>query len=249
VTASPARRIVSLVPSVTETLLAWGVTPVACTRFCEQPDLPHVGGTKDPDVAAIVDLRPDLVVMCVEENRREDADALAAAGVVTASLSIDGLADVGPALHMLAALAGAEGAAAAALDGLDGLDGVDGHADPTADGPALRAFVPIWKRPWMTLSAGTYGSSLLAAIGVANVFADAADRYPTVTLDEVRTRRPDVVLAPSEPYPFAERHVPLFADVAPVVLVDGQDLFWWGARTPSAVARLRAQLAGVHRPR
>ncbi|MFS8586549.1 MAG: helical backbone metal receptor, partial [Acidimicrobiia bacterium] len=74
-------RVVSLVPSVTETLLAWGVTPVACTRFCEQPDLPHVGGTKDPDVAAIADLAPDLVVMCVEENRREDADALAEAGV------------------------------------------------------------------------------------------------------------------------------------------------------------------------
>ncbi len=54
---------------------------MACTRFCEQPDLPHVGGTKDPDVDAIVALAPDLVVMCVEENRREDADALAAAGV------------------------------------------------------------------------------------------------------------------------------------------------------------------------
>ncbi len=230
-------RIVSLVPSVTETLLAWGVSPVACTRFCEQPDLPHVGGTKDPDVAAIAGLRPDLVVMCVEENRREDADALADAGVVSASLSIDGLEDVAPALRILAALAGAEGAASADLDAIDRVVGAD---DPA---PALRAFVPIWKRPWMTLSAGTYGSSLLAAIGVANVFADATDRYPTVTLDEVRDRRPDVVLAPSEPYPFAERHVPLFADVAPVVLVDGQDLFWWGARTPRAVARLRAQVS------
>ena len=69
-------RVVSLVPSVTETLLAWQITPVAVTRFCEQPDLPHVGGTKDPDVAAIVELRPDLVVLCDEENRREDADAL-----------------------------------------------------------------------------------------------------------------------------------------------------------------------------
>jgi hypothetical protein len=79
----------------------------------------------------------------------------------------------------------------------------------------------------------------------ANVFADAADRYPTVTLDEARARRPDVVLAPSEPYPFGERHVPLLADVAPVVLVDGQDLFWWGARTVAAADRLRAQLADV----
>ena len=57
--SEPGARVVSLVPSVTETLLAWGIAPVACTRFCEQPDLPQVGGTKDPDVAAIIDLAPD----------------------------------------------------------------------------------------------------------------------------------------------------------------------------------------------
>ncbi len=231
-TAPPAAaRVVSLVPSVTETLLAWGVTPVACTRFCEQPDLPHVGGTKDPDVAAIAALRPDLVVMCVEENRREDADALADAGVTVASLSIDAVADVAPALRMLAGLVGVDGEAAAIAEPPGG---------PPA--PRLSAFVPIWKRPWMTLSGGTYGSSLLAAAGVANVFADAGERYPTVTLEEAAARRPDVVLAPSEPYPFRERHVPLLAEVAPVVLVDGQDLFWWGVRTPAALDRLRQQL-------
>jgi ABC-type Fe3+-hydroxamate transport system substrate-binding protein len=234
-------RVVSLVPSATETLLAWGVTPVACTRFCEQPDIPHVGGTKDPDVDAVVALDPDLVVMCVEENRREDADALAAAGVTTASLSIDGLADVPNALSMLAALVGAEAAAARDVTGSAAI------VASASDLPAsrVRAFVPIWKRPWMTMSGGTYGSSLLASIGVANVFRDAVTRYPTVTLDEVRARRPDVVLAPSEPYPFAERHVPLFDDIAPVVLVDGQDLFWWGARTVGAQARLAAQVAAL----
>ena len=105
---------------------------------------------------------------------------------------------------MLAALVGAEAEAARDVAGAAAV------VDPVADAPPtrLRAFVPIWKRPWMTMSGGTYGSSLLAAVGVANVFADASVRYPTVTLDEVRARRPDVVLAPSEPYPFAERHVP-----------------------------------------
>ena len=223
-------RVISLVPSVTETLLAWAVTPVACTRFCEQPDLPHVGGTKDPDVGAIVELRPDLVVLCVEENRREDADALTEAGIATAALSIDGVADVAPALRMLAGLVG--------VDPGDVQD-VDGSAPVRG---RLRAFVPVWKRPWMSLAGGTYGSSLLATIGVDNVFADADDRYPTVTLGEARARRPDVVLAPSEPYPFRERHVPLLAEVAPVVLVDGQDLFWWGVRTPAAAERLCRQL-------
>ena len=74
-------RVVSLVPSVTETLLAWGVEPVAVTRFCEQPALRAVGGTKDPDIGAIVALAPDLVVVNDEENRREDAEALGAAGL------------------------------------------------------------------------------------------------------------------------------------------------------------------------
>jgi ABC-type Fe3+-hydroxamate transport system substrate-binding protein len=223
-------RVVSLVPSVTETLLAWGVTPVACTRFCEQPDLPHVGGTKDPDVAGIAELRPDLVVLCVEENRREDAHALTEAGVATAALSIDGVADVAPALRMLAGLVGVDPDRVAEVD----------TSAPV--GERLRAFVPVWKRPWMSLAGGTYGSSLLATIGVDNVFADADERYPTVTLDAARVRRPDVVLAPSEPYPFRERHAPLLDEVAPVVLVDGQDLFWWGVRTPAAAARLRRQL-------
>ena len=223
-------RVVSLVPSATESLLAWGVTPVAVTRFCEQPALRAVGGTKDPDVAAVVELAPDLVVLCEEENRREDADALVAAGLQVHVVRITALDQVGP---ELAALARAVGVAEP-----------EPPTPPTrpADQPAARrraAFVPIWRRPWMTLTGDTYGSSLLRAIGIDNVFGDHAGRYPEVSLDEVASRRPDLVLAPSEPYPFGDRHVAELEAVAPVVLVDGQDLFWWGVRTPAALARLR----------
>jgi hypothetical protein len=77
---------------------------------------------------------------------------------------------------------------------------------------------------------------------VANVFDDAATRYPEVTLEEASLRRPDLVLAPSEPYPFGPRHVAELSQVAPVRLVDGQDLFWWGVRTPAALARLTTAL-------
>jgi ABC-type Fe3+-hydroxamate transport system substrate-binding protein len=228
---SSSTRVVSLVPSVTETLFAWGLPPIGCTRFCERPELPHVGGTKDPDVAAIVALQPDLVVMCEEENRKEDAEALAAAGVPFMALAVDSVDDVAPALATLA-------------DHL-GVEVEQSHAIPDRDPePRLKAFVPIWKRPWMSISAGTYGSSLLNRIGVANVCAAAEERYPEVDLEQVAAAGPDVVLAPSEPYPFAERHVPLLEQVAPVVLVDGQDLFWWGIRTPAALARLRTRLVG-----
>ena len=98
------------------------------------------------------------------------------------------------------------------------------------------------------MSGGTYGSSLLAHLGVGNVFAGAEVRYPEVTLDEVAARRPDVALLPTEPYPFKARHVDELASLAPARLVDGQDLFWWGTRTPAAVERLRIALADLLTP-
>ena len=92
----------------------------------------------------------------------------------------------------------------------------------------------------MTINGDTYGSSLLAEVGVANVFADHPDRYPTV--EDLATVQADRVLAPSEPYPFGERQRAELEVVAPVTFVDGRDLFWWGVRTPAAVERLRAAL-------
>lgn len=233
-TSSRCPFVVSLVPSVTETLLAWGIEPVACTRFCEQPSLRHVGGTKDPDVGAIVALAPDLVVMCDEENRRDDADALAAAGLKVHSCSPRSVADVAP---MLAALADAVGTAPG--------PGWRGGPVGSISALGLRAFVPIWRRPWMSLAGETYGSSVLEALGVANVFADSVDRYPEVDLDRVRDAAPDVILAPSEPYRFRPKHLDELRGVAPTVAVDGQDLFWWGVRTPAAVARLHRAVAAA----
>ncbi|MEJ7584525.1 MAG: helical backbone metal receptor [Acidimicrobiales bacterium] len=157
-------RVVSLVPSVTETLAAWGIDPIACTRFCERPDLRPVGGTKDPDVAAIVRLAPDVVVMCDEENRREDADALTAAGVTVHSCSPRSVGEVASALAALARRLHLDVAPSATPTPVASL------------GP--RAFVPVWRRPWMTLNSTTYGSDVLACLGVVNVFADSAERYP-----------------------------------------------------------------------
>jgi len=175
-------RIVSLVPSATETVSAWGIEPVACTRFCERPDLPHVGGTKDPDVAAIIGLAPDLVVMDEEENRGEDAEALRAAGLDVHALAVRALDDVEVQLGALARRLG--------IDPGDTL-----VCDRPVPAPKRSAFIPIWRRPWMGLGAGTYASSVLGALGVDNVLAGRG-RYPEVDLDTVRALRPDVVLAP-----------------------------------------------------
>lgn len=240
-----APRVVSLVPSITETLLAWRVQVVACTRFCEQPSLPHVGGTKDPDVAAIVELAPDVVVVDREENRREDAEALVAAGVavhVTHVLHID---DVAPMLSQLADVVHVDRRIVAAS-----VAPRDDRCDHR-EAQLLSAFVPIWRRPTMTISGATYASTVLAHLGVRNVFADHTDVYPTVQLADVAALQPDLVLLPSEPYPFAQRHVAEYLRTVPsarVVLVDGQDLFWWGVRTSAAVERLRAVLRAPTTP-
>ena len=95
----------------------------------------------------------------------------------------------------------------------------------------------------MSINAETYGSSLLAAAGIVNLFGTAEERYPTVTLEDAAARHPTAVLAPSEPYPFGERHRAELETVAPVVFLDGQDLFWWGTRTAGALRRLTSALS------
>ena len=228
-------RVVSLVPSATETLRALGVTPIACTRFCEQPDLPTVGGTKNPDVAAIVGLAPDLVVVNDEENRREDADAIAAAGVAVHSMSPRSVAGVGASVRALAAVIDAD------VPSPFGADEWTAWMASVRVARMRDAFVAVWRRPWMSMAADTYGASLLDLLGVGNVFADADDRYPEVGLADVAARAPDVILLPSEPYAFGPQHAAELSPAVPgvpVVFVDGRDLFWWGIRTPRAAARL-----------
>lgn len=220
-------RIVSLVPSVTETLSAWDRTPIACTRFCERPDLVQVGGTKDPDIARIVELSPDLVVVDAEENRREDYDALLSCGVDVIALHVRSLADVDQAMTDLANRVGARWAS------------IDvGEPRPVR----ARAFVPIWRRPYIALGTPTYGSSLLAQLGIANIF-ETGDTYPEVDLEEVAPMGADVVLAPSEPYPFTKRQLLELETVARTLFVDGKDLFWWGSRTRAALHRLDRNLS------
>jgi ABC-type Fe3+-hydroxamate transport system substrate-binding protein len=221
-------RIVSLVPSVSETLAALGMPPVACTRFCDLPGVPTVGGTKNPDVAAIIAMRPDLVVVNDEENRIEDADALAAAGVTLHSMSPRSVADVGPAVEALCDVIGVPPVRLSV---------------PAPVPRWTRAFVATWRRPYMTMNGDTYGSSLLASLGIDNVFAAEPSRYPDVTLATVAERDPELVVLPDEPYAFAERHIPEVQAAIPtarVRLIDGRDLFWWGIRTPDAVTRLGA---------
>ena len=231
-------RVVSLVPSSTETLLALGAEVVACTRFCEQPDVRHVGGTKNPDLDAIIALQPDVVVMDREENRIEDHDALVEAGVRVFVSDVRSVDDAIALVRDLTALTHASDDTYTRCLAPDVRRGVVGAARRTA-------FVPIWRRPWMSIAAGTYGASLLGLLGIDLVTADLADPYPTVELEDIAALRPDLVLVPSEPYAFTAEHLDELAAAIPgaaIVRIDGQDLFWGGARTPGAIDRLAVTL-------
>ncbi|MFT7600193.1 MAG: ABC-type Fe3+-hydroxamate transport system substrate-binding protein [Acidimicrobiales bacterium] len=234
-------KIVSLVPSLTETSRAWGIEPVACTRYCEQPDLPHVGGTKNPDIDAIVALAPDLVMLDKVENCKEDAEALEERGIELFVTDVRTLADVAPDLDRMAEALQLPSQTQHWPDYSTGPAYSRDSVSPENDG---RFFVPIWRRPWMAIGPDTYGSTLLEHLGLANVFTDQAIEYPEIELVEVLALNPNIVLAPSEPYEFQPEHLDELRTVAPVVEVDGQDLFWWGVRTPDAIDRLGKHVAG-----
>ncbi|OLT13150.1 cobalamin-binding protein [Pseudonocardia sp. CNS-139] len=234
----PVRRVVSIVPSLTEAVAvtAPGLL-VGATRWCTHPpdlDVPRIGGTKNPDVDAIVALAPDLVVANEEENRVSDLDALRAAGVpvyVTDVRTLDGA--FGSLARMLAACGLTRPAWLVAAEA----------AWRALPEPAVRrrAVVPIWRRPWMAVGRDTFTGSVLARLGVDNALADAAERYPRV---DPRALPPhDLVVLPDEPYLFTADDGPE-AFAAPSVLVSGRLLTWYGPSLRDAAAQLPAALDG-----
>ncbi len=272
----PPRRVVSLVPSVTESLfdLNLGDRLIGVTDYCIYPvdkvaALPHIGGTKNPDVERIIALQPDLVIANREENQRETVARLQDAGIpvwVTFPRTVlEAINLLWNMMHVFdePAMVPRVRLIEQTYDWVLRL--AENRVQP------CRVFAPIWLDPLMTFNAGTYCHDILRVSGGTNVFADrerqyplaadvgqavpyAADdpraagrdtRYPRVTLDEVVAAQPDVILLPSEPYPFTEAHLPLFAglDVPAarqnrVMLVDGTLLTWPGTRLAYALNTL-----------
>jgi ABC-type Fe3+-hydroxamate transport system substrate-binding protein len=241
-------RIVCLVPSLTETLVDFGLLDrlVGRTRYCTEPAaavaaVETVGGTKNPDVGRIIELDPDLVVLNKEENRIEDYRALAAAGL---ELFVTHPRSVAEAASMLAGLGRAAGAddagrrlAAACTSALAQARERASRQDRAA------TFCPIWRNPWMTFHRETYVGDVLRTVGFDNVFAGRGDGpdFFTVTLDEVAARSPELALLPDEPYVFGAEHAAelLAAGVCKrAELIDGKDLSWYGPRLPAALRRL-----------
>lgn len=251
---SPPTRVVSLVPSLTETVCWLGAADslVAVTRYCEEPasvvsSLPKVGGTKNPSCDEIIALAPDVVLVNSEENRREDVDHLLEAGLSVFVSYPETVAESARSIARLGALMDRQGRANTLAKE------IEDACKQSLPRPKrrLRMFCPIWRNPWMTFNRRTFGHDLLFSCGADNLTAEREDRYPTVSLEEIARGAPEVVLLPDEPYRFQQRHL---EDLRPLAetpawrderihFVDGKALFWYGPRTPAALRLFRGLLA------
>jgi ABC-type Fe3+-hydroxamate transport system substrate-binding protein len=255
--AAPPRRIVSLIPSITETLFALGAGPAVagCTVYCTEPaegvaTKTRVGGEKNPKLDVIRDLGADLVIANVEENVREHVLTLRSWGIPVYVIYPRTVADGIGLMRDLGAVVGLpkEGRELAAA-----LEATLADARRRLGGrPAHRVFYPIWRRPWMTINRDTYVHDMLTVCGGENVFAASDSRYPEVTLEDVSRAAPDVILLPDEPFRFRPAHIADFGEwpAVPAVregrvhLIDGKLATWYGPRIADALRVLPALIAG-----
>jgi ABC-type Fe3+-hydroxamate transport system substrate-binding protein len=256
---------VSLVPSLTEALFALGLGDrvVGVTEWCIHPaegvaSVPKVGGTKNPDLAAIRALAPDLVIANQEENRKRDVEQLEDAGLrvwLTYPRTVREGAEL---LAEMAELgAGAEARERVVAPVLGAVSAAELLASAPEEGRAQRprVFCPIWRDPWMAVGAPTYADDLMRLCGGANVFASHSERrYPRVTLAEIEAAQPEVVLLPDEPYAFGPHDVaelgrlPIPAAASGRIhLIDGTFVSWYGPRILRAIELLRRLLLGATR--
>ena len=233
---TPPTRVVSLVPSLTETLfdLGAGDAVAGITDFCIFPeglDRPRVGGTKNPRIDEIRALAPDLVYMNLEENIERHAKQIEAFApvFVTEPKTVDDVAEL---ITTLGAIHQQVEKARELNDALDRERGT------VAD---LTFAVPIWKKPWMWCGGDTYVSNLVEALGGHNVLGDR-ERYPSLTLDEVLALKPDIVFLPDEPYLFTSADAAEIEGPRVVGPFLGHLFTWHGTRTILGLRFLRSNV-------
>ena len=230
--AGPARRVVSLVPSITEALAA--TVPevlVGATDWCTHPEglaVQRVRGTKNPDLRAVAGLRPDLVVANKEENRELDVRRLREAGTAVWVTDIE---TVPGALNSLERLF-LEGLGVRVPGWLGAAREEWGGAVPA---PTRDVAVAIWRDPWMAVGRDTFTGDVVARLGWRNVLAGDPERYPHVDLADL-DRDGVTVLLPDEPYVFTPADGPEAFVHARTALVSGRLLTWYG---PSLVGARR----------
>jgi ABC-type Fe3+-hydroxamate transport system substrate-binding protein len=235
--AAAPRRVVSLVPSITEALAA--TVPdrlVGATDWCTHPKdlaVQRVRGTKNPDRAAIAALRPDLVVANKEENRELDVRRLRADGIPVWVTDIETVPGALDSLERLFT-------EALQVATPDWLTAARQEWDVPVPEPTAAVAVAIWRDPWMVVGRDTFTGDVVARLGWRNVFADHPERYPHVELDDLDRDDVDLVLLPDEPYAFTADDGPEAFGTARTALVSGRLLTWYGPSLVGAKATLQS---------
>ena len=256
--SAPLLRIASLVPSLTELLVALGLREhiVARTGFCIHPadavaGIAKVGGTKDVNLAKLRRLAPTHVLINVDENRLDTAQALrefVPQVIVTHPRTPDDN------LALLDQMTAAFGHVSGVTERAAALRRELQHElVRTRDSawPARRVLYLIWRDPWMTVARDTYIAQMLACVGwqtlpAVNGGDHGAARYPTLVGDEAWLAEVDRVLLSSEPYRFGPAHVDEAQRLCPqadVQCVDGELLSWYGPRAAAGLRYLRGLAA------
>ncbi len=239
---APPERIVSLVPSTTETLAAWGLGArvVGRTRYCVHPQpwvlsVADVGGTKNPRVDAIAALTPDLIVGNQEENRPALWPELERVSTVYVAYprTVDEALDD---LRRMSVLVGAADQGTAWAHRIEAA-----RREARARAVPFRYVYLIWREPWMTISDDTFVASMLGSVGGRNAFGDRSERYPAVTSAEIEAAQPEWIFLSTEPYAFEARHAAELGALAPRCrLIDGELTSWHGVRMAAAFPYLAA---------
>jgi ABC-type Fe3+-hydroxamate transport system substrate-binding protein len=258
--AAPGARVACLVPSITELLLDLGLggQVVARTGYCIHPaqavaSIPKVGGTKDVNLAKLRALNPAYVIVNIDENRLETAQALAEFVPHVVVTHPQTLADNLGLFRLMGALfaatPGVHEAAQRLVGQLEQQLLQAGLLNAARKHQRVRVLYLIWQNPWMTISPATYAADVLRAMGAELVVPRLDEpgvpsaRYPAFGLTQVDWSTCDVVLLSSEPFRFGPAHqVALAQEIAalsgrliPVELVDGEPFTWYGSRSLHAL--------------
>ena len=236
----PPQRIISLVPSLTELLFDLGLTDevVGITKFCVHPQQwfktkTRIGGTKQLHLNKIKELQPDLIVANKEENDRDQIEELAR----DLPVWISDVEDLDDALAMIVNIAKVVGRKNKGVNLATSI--AKSFMDLNKrEHQNFQTLYLIWKDPYMSVGADTFIHEMMNRAGFNNVFGDWT-RYPQLTEEQLKMTKCELILLPSEPFPFKQKHIdtiqPLFPK-AKIVLVDGEMFSWYGSRLIKAPA-------------
>ena len=245
------KRIISLVPSQTELLADFGLSDevVGITKFCVHPDAwfrskTRVGGTKQLNMESIHALQPDLIIANKEENVKEQIEELEKHYPVWIS-DVNNLTDAFKMIEQIGLITNKESQAKNIVNRIK-----EKFSHLQQSNQSIETVYLIWQKPYMTVGGDTFIHSMLEAAGFKNIYANST-RYPEVTIEELKSKNPDLIILSSEPFPFNQKHIDelqIHLPTTKIILADGEIFSWYGSRLLKAPAYFATLYEQIVRP-